>query len=120
MYDVGYAAQSATVAGGEVFTVTDGIDAGCAFCHEYEQGKRVVISEFICGNRFEEDFISSLLARFPHCEKFEIRMPPYDGFFREYGAIEKFGMLRSVNGKKAANLLSLSDIHVPFLGLALD
>lgn len=115
--DVAYAAQRFISGGGKVLTVTDGIDAGCAF---YSGTDEVYVSEYISGSRFEINLVKAILNNNPKADRFIFRLPPYDGFFEGFGEIREFAMVMSSDNKSPVNLLSLKNEHAPFIGLTLD
>lgn len=114
---VGYACEFNSARGGKIITATDGFEAGYAFCHL--SGKKVYVSELISHVDFSPYIINLLLKTFPH-DNFEICLPAIDGILWQYGEIKPFGMIKDVTGKKPVSLISLENLHTPYLGLALD
>ncbi len=103
--------------GGFIATCADGSEAGYAFCHQ--DGDTLRVSEFIASTGFDAALINSILDS-TDCSRFELRIPAYDEMFSEFGEITDFGMISAVNGRKPISLLTLSGIHLPYLGMALD
>lgn len=112
-----YAAGIHEKNGGFIVTASDGSQAGYAFCAQ--RGDTLEVHEFIAGTGYDAELIRALLDSCDS-EKFEFRLPAYDDFFAGFGEITDFGMIRSVDGRKPINLLTLRETHLPYLGLALD
>lgn len=112
-----YAAGIHERSGGFITTCADGSEAGYAFC--MPEGSTLRVNEFICSTGFDAPLIRSILAS-GNYERFELRIPAYDDMFANFGEITDFGMISAVNGRKPVSLLTLSGIHLPYLGMALD
>jgi len=114
---VAFAAQSYSTEVGNVLTVTDGLDAGCAF---YSGDDEVQVWEFISNSRFELNLVKAVYQNNPKASKFIFRLPPYKSFFDDFGEITEFAMVKMSDNKLPINLLSLKESHAPYIGLALD
>ncbi len=112
-----YAAGIHERCGGFIATCSEGSEAGYAFC--MQNGDTLIINEFICSGGFDAPLIHSILNASPS-EKFELRLPAYNEMFAEFGEITDFGMICDVRGRKPISLLTLSGVHIPYLGMTLD
>lgn len=115
---VKYAADVHKHLGGGIITATDGVDAGYAFCRQ-EGADKVVVSELICSDGYQKEIIRQILREY-HCKQYEFRLPVYDELFAPFGEVSDYGMIAAVHGRKPVGFLTLSGIHQPYLGLALD
>ncbi len=104
--------------GGSIVTATNGFEAGYAFCQPKDEST-VIVSEFISHDGFESKVIRRMLKMFLQ-ENFEFNLPVYNEFFRSFGEVRDYGMVYAINGRKPINILTLSGVHAPYLGLALD
>ncbi len=112
-----YAAGAFECSGGRIITACSSTDAGYAFC--YAEEGTVHITELIASTGFTAKIIRRILKVFEG-DKFELTLPVYNEFFEKFGEIADFGMIRAVNGRYPINLLTVSGLHLPYLGLALD
>lgn len=113
-----YAAGIHEKYGGGIVTVTDGSDAGYAFCSRKKDGS-LFVSELIAHGGYDAELIKRILSAYD-CDSFEFRLPVYDDFFSNFGDLVDFGMISAVSGRNPVNLLTLSGSHKPYLGLVLD
>jgi len=112
-----YAAGIHERSGGFITTCSEGSEAGYAFC--FQEGDTLKINEFISSTGFEAPLIHSVLNA-STSDKFELRLPVYNEMFADFGEITDFGMICEVSGRKPISLLTLSGVHIPYLGMTLD
>ena len=112
-----YAAGAFELNGGKIVADTDGMDAGYAFCCA-EDGK-VFVSELIAHNGYTANVIRRILDAYSE-DEFELYLPVFDEFFAPFGEVIDFGMIKAVNGRYPVNILTISGVHLPYLGMALD
>ncbi len=113
-----YAAGAFERDGGKIITASgEGTDAGYAFC--YAENGTVYVTELVAHSGFTAQVIRNILKEFNE-EKYELHLPVFDEFFAPFGEINDFGMIRAVNDRYPTNIMTISGIHLPYIGLALD
>ncbi|MDR1564505.1 MAG: GNAT family N-acetyltransferase [Oscillospiraceae bacterium] len=114
---VRYACDYHRLQRGSVITATNGYEAGYALC--FDHGETLEISEYISHAEFSVHLIKALLE-LTDAQYFKIRMPAMDTIFFKYGELVPYGMLKDTTDSNPINLISLSGLHTPYLGLALE
>jgi len=117
MEAIRYAAGIHAHCGGIVVAGANENAAGYAFCMAH--GDSVDVTEFIAQPDYTKQLIMDILKTYPQ-DGFSLRLPMSDEFFAPFGDVEPIGMIRAVGGKNPVNILTLTGVHLPYLGLPLD
>ena len=103
---------------GGKFVISDGGFAICFF-----QSNGVLKTEDFCTKNFEDSkkLLSLIYREFPDCSEYHFNVCAENQFFKPYGNLEFYGMIKPLNSNAEQIVLALKEANeFPYLGIPLD